>query len=66
MGVVALYFVDYVVEVSWLLKCRAARTVSINSLTVSSSSLLLLLYLLSGARSALPMGVAPEAMVGYL
>jgi hypothetical protein len=40
----------------------AIRTVSINSLTVASSSLLLLLYILSGARSALPMGVAPEAI----
>jgi hypothetical protein len=40
----------------------ATRTVSINSLTLASSSLLLLLYFLSDARSALPMGVAPEAI----
>jgi hypothetical protein len=44
----------------------ATCALSINSLTVALSSLLLLLYFLSGARSALPMGVAPEAMVGYL
>jgi hypothetical protein len=51
MGVVTLYFVDYVVEV-----CM------VDSLHLHYS----LSYLLSGARSALPMGVAPEAMVGYL
>jgi hypothetical protein len=62
MGVIALYFVDYVVEVSLLSKCLATHTVSNNSLTVTSSSLLLLFYSLSGARSALPMGVAPEAI----
>jgi hypothetical protein len=49
MGVVALYFIDYVVEV-----CM------VDSLHLHYS----LSYLLSGARSALPMGVAPEAMVG--
>jgi hypothetical protein len=37
-------------------------TISSNSLTVASSSLLLLFYSLSDARSALPMGVAPEAI----
>jgi hypothetical protein len=51
MGVVAHYFVDYVVEV-----------LMIDSLHLHYA----LPYLLSGARSALPMGVAPEAMVGYL
>jgi hypothetical protein len=62
MGVIALYFVDYVVEVSLLSKCLATRTISSNSLTVTSSSLLLLFYSLLGARSALLMGVAPEAI----
>jgi hypothetical protein len=62
MGVIALYLVDYVVEVSLLSKCLATRTVSSNSLTITSSYLLLLFYSLSGARSALPMGVAPEAI----
>jgi hypothetical protein len=62
MRVIALYFVDYVVEASLLSKCLATRTVASNSLTVTSSSLLILFYSLSGARSALPMGVAPEAI----
>jgi hypothetical protein len=62
MGVIALYFVDYVVEVSLLSKCLVTRTVSSNSLTVTSSSLLLLFNSLSSVRSALPMGVAPEAI----
>jgi hypothetical protein len=62
MGVIALYLVDYVVEVSLLLKCLATRIVSSNSLTITYLSLLLLFYSLSGARSALPMGVAPEAI----
>jgi hypothetical protein len=62
MGVIALYFIDFVVEVSLLLKCLATRTISSNSLTVTPSSLLLLFYFLLGACSALPMGVAPEAI----
>jgi hypothetical protein len=62
MGVIALYFVGYVVKVSLLSNCLATRIVSSNSLTVTPSSLLLLFYSLSGARSALPMGVAPEAI----
>jgi hypothetical protein len=62
MGVTALYFVDYVVEVSFLLKCWRLTPYPLIPLTVASSSLLLLLYFLSGARSALPMGVAPEAV----
>jgi hypothetical protein len=62
MGVIALYFIDYVVKVSLLSKCLTTRTVSSNSLTVTSSSLLLLFYSLSGVRLALPMGVAPEAI----
>jgi hypothetical protein len=66
MGVIALYFVDYVVEVSLLTECWRLVLYPLIPLTVAPSSLLLLLYFLSGARSALPMGVAPEAMVGYL
>jgi hypothetical protein len=62
MGVIALYFVDYIVEVSLLPKCLATHTISSNSLTETSLSLLLLLYSLSGACSALSMGVAPEAI----
>jgi hypothetical protein len=62
MGVIALYFIDYVVKVSLLSKCLASRTVSSNSLTITSSSLLLLFYSLPGAHSVLPMGVAPEAI----
>jgi hypothetical protein len=54
MGVIALYFIDYVVEVSLLSKCLATRTVSSNSLTVTSSSLLLLFYSLSGGREIFP------------
>jgi hypothetical protein len=62
MGVTTLYFVDYVVEVSLLSKYWRLIPYPLIPLTVASSSLLLLLYFLSGARSALPMGVAPEAI----
>jgi hypothetical protein len=62
MGVTALHFVDYVVEVSLLPKCWRLIPYPLIPLIVASSSLLLLLYFLSGARSALPMGVAPEAI----
>jgi hypothetical protein len=62
MGVTALYFVDYVVKVSLLSKCWRLIPYPLIPLTVASSSLLMLLYFLSDARSALPMGVAPEAI----
>jgi hypothetical protein len=61
MGVIALYFIDYVVEVSFV-EMLATHTVSINSLTIAASTLLLLFYSRSGACSALSMGVAPEAI----
>jgi hypothetical protein len=49
MGVIFIYFVDYIVEV--------CLPFFLFKLIISS---------LSGARSALPMGVAPEAMFGDL
>jgi hypothetical protein len=51
MGVIFLHFVDYVVEVLY---------------AYLSSSPILIILSLSGARLALPMGVAPEAMFGDL
>jgi hypothetical protein len=51
MGVISLHFVDYVVEVCMLILLHLLYRLS---------------HPLSGARSALPMGVAPEAMLVYL
>jgi hypothetical protein len=51
MGVISLRFVNYVVEVCTLILLHLHYLLS---------------HPLSGARSALPMGVAPEAMFGYL
>jgi hypothetical protein len=57
MVVIALYFIDHVVEVFivWRNDGDSYRI-------VASSSSFLLLYFLSGAHSVLPMGVAPEAI----
>jgi hypothetical protein len=52
MGVIPLYFVDYIVEAL----CD----------DLSSSPLIDYLIIYRVRASALPMGVAPEAMVGYL
>jgi hypothetical protein len=56
MGVVAIYFVDYVVEVFIVCRNDGDSYRSFFHLHCRFS------YFLSGARLALPMGVAPEAI----
>jgi hypothetical protein len=64
MGVIALYFIDYVVEVS--LPTKYWRLVLHPLIPYPQLFIFITDIFLSGARSALPMGVAPDAMVGYL
>jgi hypothetical protein len=67
MGVVAIYFVDFLVEVSWFVEMLIGSYHIHQFLNCSFFIFIAAsFFFLLGARSALPMGVAPKAMVGYL